>query len=78
LNFVIYFYYFSFNKIQITFYNSSIIFVTIDTIDVEIVPNGRYGLYLSNDYKSYAVGWIVGVVVGDIYHIYNWLLCDKK
>jgi hypothetical protein len=78
LNFIIYFYYFSFNKIQITFYNSSIIYVTIDAIDVGIVPNGRYGLYLSKDYKFYVIGSVVGVVVGDIYHIYNWLLCDRK
>jgi hypothetical protein len=47
-------------------------------IEVGIAPNGRYGLYLSMHYKFYVIGWIVGVVVGDIHYIYNWLLCNKK
>jgi hypothetical protein len=56
----------------------TIISVTIDAIGVGSVPNGRYGLYLSNGHKNYVIGSVVGVVVGDIYHIYNWLLCDRK
>jgi hypothetical protein len=65
------------NKIQITFYNSSIISVTIDAIEVGIAPNGRYGLYLLNDHKFYVIGSVVGVVAGDIHYICNLLLRDN-
>jgi hypothetical protein len=64
-------------KIQISIYSLSIISVTIDAIEVGIASNGRYRLYLLNDHKFYVIGLIVGVVVGDIYHICNWLLCDN-
>jgi hypothetical protein len=55
----------------------SIISVTIDAIEVGIASNGRYRLYLLNGHKFYVIGLIVGVVVGDIYYICNWLLCDN-